>query len=428
MDVSTNHADTDEQAAALLIEFGNLSAEERCLLAQPLVEQNKEPVQENTSLEEEEIIQELVQALVTQEEEIVEEIVQTPNEKEVVKSPMVRIGEAQEKEAEVSQPEIIRSEGEPSTDKDAEEESSSSEREQYQNARTVKPLPFPDINAGNLYENILNSLDIKSNLYERFQRVEEELEEEERNRTRNESEKDEPEQSLQIHTEVNPIQSMEVDSQDNSSNEGSSVDGTKLLKLMISLLTSLQKNVITMGSNMLFSRQSELMSLEKQINLDNHREVMESMELFKSQMIEIQGSLRRSDGERLEYADSIARNFKRKRMRMLLLKKNKLVSPKVSPVEEVTVPTKGGGGRSGGDRRGRSNSGGRGGQSGSDRGGRTSGGVRGGRSSGSGRGGRALPPFRNLLTGQEMLGEAMSYEGTHFPIDPRFLKVVMCDG
>ncbi|XP_047320528.1 keratin, type I cytoskeletal 10-like [Impatiens glandulifera] len=184
------------------------------------------------------------------------------------------------------------------------------------------------------------------------------------------------------------------------------------------------------------SRQSEMMSLERQITLDNHREIMESMELFKNQMIEIQGSLRRSDGESLEYADSIARKFQEKENAKAGAEKEQTritqgepsirgdgvstgTKSKRAPTnDENPRPTKRDGGRSGSDHGGRSNSGGRGGQSGSDRGGRTSGGDRGGRSSGSGRGVRAFPPFRNLLTGQEMTNEGMSYEGTRFPIDP----------
>ncbi|XP_047340015.1 keratin, type II cytoskeletal 1-like [Impatiens glandulifera] len=171
--------------------------------------------------------------------------------------------------------------------------------------------------------------------------------------------------------------------QDNSSNEGSSTDGTKLLKSMTSLLTSLQKNVITLGSNML---------------------------------VEIQESMRRTDAERLEYADSIARKFQAKENAKVDAEKERTritqgepsrrgydvstgTRSKRSPTnDENPRPTKRGGGRSGGDRGGRSSSGGRGGRPGSDRGGR-SGGDRGGRSDGAARGGRALPPFRNLLTG-----------------------------
>ncbi|XP_047320370.1 keratin, type I cytoskeletal 10-like [Impatiens glandulifera] len=299
-------------------------------------------------------------------------------------------------------------------------------------------------------------------MYERFQRVERELEEEKKNKTSDESEKGEHEQSLQIHTEANPMQSMAAESQDDSSNEGSSADGTKLLKSMTSLLSSLQTNVMAMGSDVvnilktqkeerkevvecvnilkeldntlkkntyethvanlnfskfekeLFSRQSEMMSLERQINFDNHR------------------SLRRTEGERLEYADSIARKFQEKENAKAAAEREQSritqgepsrrgdgvstgTKYKCAPTnDENPRPTKRGGGRSGGDRRGRSNSGGRGGQSGNDRGGRSSGSDRGGRSSGSGRGGRALPPFQNLLT-----GEGISGGGFNYPIDPR---------
>ncbi|XP_047335603.1 keratin, type I cytoskeletal 10-like [Impatiens glandulifera] len=294
-----------------------------------------------------------------------------------------------------------------------------------------------------------------------------------------------PSKSLQVHTQFNPIQSMAAESQDNSSNEGSSADGTKLMKSMTSLLTSLQKNVVNQGSNMakilkthkedikhfaehvkilndldktlkkntyethvsnsnfskfkkqLFSRQLEMMSLERQINLDNQREIMETMELFQNRLVEIQGSMRRTDAERLEYADSIARKFQAKENAKAGAEKEQTritqgepsrrsdsistgTRSKRAPTnDENTRPTKIGGGRSGGDRGGRSSGGGRGGRPGSDRGGRSNGGDRGGQSDGTARGGRALPPFRNLLTGQEMTGEGMSYEGTRFPIDPR---------
>ncbi|XP_047326477.1 keratin, type II cytoskeletal 1-like [Impatiens glandulifera] len=232
---------------------------------------------------------------------------------------------------------------------------------------------------------------------------------------------------------------MSADSQDNSSNEGSSADGTKLLKSMTSLLTSLQTNVISMGSNMvkilktrkedrkeftecvkILTELDNTLKKNTQINLDNHREIMKSMELFKNQMIEIQGSLRRSDGERLEYVDSIARKFQEKENAKAAFEREQTritqgepnrrgdgvsigTRSKRAPTNDKNPrPTKRGGGRSGSDRGGRSSSGGRGGQSGSDRRGRTSGGDRGGRSSGSGRGVHALPPFLNLLIGQEM--------------------------
>ncbi|XP_047335842.1 keratin, type II cytoskeletal 1-like [Impatiens glandulifera] len=155
-----------------------------------------------------------------------------------------------------------------------------------------------------------------------------------------------------------------------------------------------------------FSRQSEMMSLERQINLDNHRKTMETMELFKNQLIEIQGSMRRSDVERLEYANSIVRKFQEKENAKFNAKKEltritqgepsrrgdrvstDTRSKRASINNENPRPTKRGGGRSGGDRAGRNNSGGRGGQYGNDQGGRASGGDRGGRSSASGGGGR----------------------------------------
>ncbi|XP_047331588.1 keratin, type II cytoskeletal 1-like [Impatiens glandulifera] len=280
---------------------------------------------------------------------------------------------------------------------------------------------------------------------------------------------------------------MAAESQDNSSNERSSTDVTKLLKSMTSLLTSLQKNVVTLGSNMakilktqkedrkdfaehvkilneldntlkknthethisnsnfsrfekqFFSHESEMMSLERQINLDNQREIMETMELFKNQLVEIQGSMNRIDAERLEYVDSIARKFQAEENAKVGAEKeqNRFTqgkprrerrgdgvststrSKRPSTNDKNLRPTKRGEGRSGGDRGGRSSGGGHGERPCSDRGGRSSGSDRGGRSDGAARGGRALPPFCNLLTGQEITGEGMSYEGTRFPIDLR---------
>ncbi|XP_047309903.1 keratin, type II cytoskeletal 1-like [Impatiens glandulifera] len=154
------------------------------------------------------------------------------------------------------------------------------------------------------------------------------------------------------------------------------------------------------------------------------------MELYKDQLIETQGCLRRTNGERLDYADSIARKFQEKENAKVPAEREQsritqgepsrrgygvstgTRSKRAPTNDENPRPTKRGGGRSGGNRGGRSNSGGRDGQSGYDQGGRANGGDRSGRSSGSGRGGRTLPPFRNLLIGQEMKGEGMSYEGT----------------
>ncbi|XP_047320539.1 uncharacterized protein LOC124924563 [Impatiens glandulifera] len=70
--------------------------------------------------------------------------------------------------------------------------------------------------------------------------------------------------------------------------------------------------------------------------------------------------------------------------------------------DENPRTTKRGRGRSGGDRGGRISGGGLGRQSGFDQRGHASDGDRGDRPSGSGRGGRSLPPFLNMLTGQDM--------------------------
>ncbi|XP_047320609.1 keratin, type I cytoskeletal 9-like [Impatiens glandulifera] len=283
---------------------------------------------------------------------------------------------------------------------------------------------------------------------------EKELEEEDQNKYDGESGEDEPEQSIQVHTNFSPIQTMAAYSQNNSSNEGSSVDGTKLMNSMSTLLTMLQSNVAVMQFNMskfmkaqkedkknfddlvkthkeleltlkkntyevedsntnfgrfekkLFNRQSEMMSLERQINLDNQREVMEAMGLIQNQLDKIQGSMRRTYAERLEYADSIARKFQAEENAKDDAEKEQNTitqgndvrdrrgdgvttgtrSKRMPTNDENPRPTKRGGGQSGGDHGSRS-SGDRGGRSsGGDRGGRSSGGDRGGRSTGSDRG------------------------------------------
>ncbi|XP_047335546.1 keratin, type II cytoskeletal 1-like [Impatiens glandulifera] len=162
------------------------------------------------------------------------------------------------------------------------------------------------------------------------------------------------------------------------------------------------------------------MDLERHINDDCHRETMDEFSLMKNQMVEIQGCLRRTDGERQEFTDSIARKFQAKentkadadrdQPRITQGESNRRsdgvstgTRSRRSPSnDENPRPTKRGGGRSGGDRGGRSSGGGRGRQSGFDQRGRASGGDRGGRPSGSGLGGRSLPPFLNMLSGKDM--------------------------
>ncbi|XP_047320611.1 keratin, type II cytoskeletal 1-like [Impatiens glandulifera] len=460
MDLSDDVTNKDEKDAAHLIELGSLSAEENRLKAQPSIEQAEEPIQSNPSEEEEEVIQEPaqalennadqepVQALISKERDVVEEPVQAlvTHEEEVVKSLAIRTEGSQEKEA---------------------KSSSSSKGEQDQNAQTFKPLLFPNINAGNVFENILNTLHNLGNFLERINREEKELEEEDQNKSDGESEEDEPEQSIQVHTNFSPIQTMTAYSQDNSSNEGSSADGIKLMKSMSTLLTTLENNVAVMLSNMskfmkaqkedkknfddlvkthkeleltlkkhtyevevsntnfgrfekkLFNRQSEMMSLERQINIDNQREVMEVMGFIQNQLVEIQGRMRRTYAKRLEYADSIVRKFQAEENAKDDAEKEQNTITQGNAVRDRRGdgrPTKRGGDRSGGDHGSRS-SGDRGGRSsGGDREGRSTGSDRGGRTGGSGRVVRSLPPFQNLLTGEGMSGEGFTY-----PIDPRCL-------
>ncbi|XP_047326565.1 keratin, type I cytoskeletal 10-like [Impatiens glandulifera] len=246
-------------------------------------------------------------------------------------------------------------------------------------------------------------------------RTEEAQEKEAENEAGNVAEKDQPEKSMQIHTHFEPIQSMAAESQENSSNEESSAEGIKLLKSMTSMLSSLQKNVVSMGSNMIKAlntqkeERKEFSEVVKVLTeLDN---TLKKNTLMKNQMVEIQGCLRRTNGERLEFADSIARKFQEKENAKADAERDQ---PRITQGEssrrsdgvstdtrsrrapnndENPRTTKRGGGRSGGDRGGRSSGGGRGRQSGFDQRGRASGGDRGGRSSGSGRDGRSLPLF-----------------------------------
>ncbi|XP_047320307.1 keratin, type II cytoskeletal 1-like [Impatiens glandulifera] len=139
----------------------------------------------NCSEEEELIVQEPKQALETNEEEVlvedvIEEVDQAPLEEDVVITSVVRTKEAQEKVAEVTQLETIRSEGEPSKEKVVEEERSPSEEKRDQHTTYKKPRLFPDTIMRNVHENINIPLHYSGNLYERFQRAEEELLEEEK--------------------------------------------------------------------------------------------------------------------------------------------------------------------------------------------------------------------------------------------------------
>ncbi|XP_047339915.1 keratin, type II cytoskeletal 1-like [Impatiens glandulifera] len=197
---------------------------------------------------------------------------------------------------------------------------------------------------------------------------------------------------------------------------------TEVVKVLTELDNTLKKNTYeTHVSNLnlsnfekkLYSRQSEMMDLERHINDDRHRETKDELNLMKNQMVEIQGWLRRTDGEQLEFADSIARKFQAKENAKVDAERDQpritqgessrrsdgvstgTRSRRASSNDDNPRPTKRGGGRSGGDRGSRSSGGGRGRQSGFDQRGRASGGDRGGRPSGSGRGGRSLPPFLN---------------------------------
>ncbi|XP_047335527.1 translation initiation factor IF-2-like [Impatiens glandulifera] len=258
------------------------------------------------------------------EEADVEEAAQAPFEENVVISLVVRTEEAQEKVAEVTQPEIIRSEGETSKDKDVEEESSSSEEEHDQ------------------------------------YRAEDELLEEEQNEAAKVAEKDQPEQSMQIHTNFEAIQSMEAKSQENSSNEESSTKGNKILKSMTSVLSSLQKSMIK-ALNTQEEERKDFSEIIKEF-ADSITRKFQAKENAKANAERDQPRI--TQGESSRRSDGVSTVTRSRR----------------APCNDDNPrPTKRGGGRSGGDRGGRSSDGGRGRQSGLDQRGRASGGDRGGR-------------------------------------------------
>ncbi|XP_047313895.1 keratin, type I cytoskeletal 10-like [Impatiens glandulifera] len=345
-------------------------------MAQPRIEQTVEPVQTNPIFEEEEeVIKEPVQSLIT-------------HEKEVLESPILEVEESLEKEVEV---------------------------------RSPKPRPFLDINAANIHDDIVNLPHHSGDLLDKIHKVcEEILDDEEEGKYESDSEKYGPEQSMQI-----------------SSNEGSSDDGTKLMKSMTSLMGTLQKNMAVMESNMtlkkntyeihilnksytkfgknFFKQKTDLLDYEREKVVELHNEVMDGISLLRDQMVEIQGNMSRADAERLEQNDSFARKIQAEE------------DAKSATEKEKNLITQGddnsgrrGGGVSTGTRSKRKPTGDdnirpikRGGGHSGDRSGRSSGGDSGGRSGGSGRGGRSLPLFRNLLTGKEF-----SCQGSRYPIEP----------
>ncbi|XP_047326534.1 keratin, type I cytoskeletal 10-like [Impatiens glandulifera] len=158
----------------------------------------------------------------------------------------------------------------------------------------------------------------------------------------------------------------------------------------------------SMFEKYLFNRQIELLDIERHFNDKRHKETMEEFSMVKSQMVEIQGCMRRNDNESQEFADSIARKFQAKedakanvegaqprQVQGESSRRNDGVSTdtrsmRAPSTDDNPRPTKRGGGRSGAE--GRGTSGGvRSRLSNVDQGGRTSGDERGGRSCAGGR-------------------------------------------
>ncbi|XP_047331487.1 uncharacterized protein LOC124935068 [Impatiens glandulifera] len=352
----------------------------------------------------------------------------------MLKSLFLEVEASPKKMVEVSQPDEARFEREPSNDKES-EKSSSSEGEQAKNDESSeglllsqcfiigspKPRPFPDINAANIHDDVVNlphhsdgSLDQAHKVHEDFVDDEEEV------KSESDSEKDGPEQSIQVHTHISPIQTTPADSQDISSNEGSSTGGTNILKSMTTLMSTLQKNVSEMQSNMVKIMKTPKIHKKEFVDLlKTHNEMEQTLKrntyeittlnmIYTKFMVEIQGNMSRADAKRLEQVDSFARKIQAEE------------DVKVAAEKEKNLITQGDdnrGRRGGGvstctrskrkqtgddsDRRIKRGRGRRG-----DRGGRSSGSDRGGR---SGRGGRSLLPFQNLLNGEEFRCQGFRY-------------------
>ncbi|XP_047339343.1 golgin IMH1-like [Impatiens glandulifera] len=183
---------SDEDEIMDLSDDYNIEEDEQVVAL--LIEMRSFSAEEKCLIAQPEVIEEPTQALISREEE-------------VLKSSILETEASQEKEAEVSQLDVAISEGEPSKDEESE----------------------------------------KRKLSEIVHKVCEDVEEEEEEeKSESESEKDELKQSMQVHTNISPIQTAPADSQEISSNEGSSAEGTKLMKSMTALIATLQKNVAEM--------------------------------------------------------------------------------------------------------------------------------------------------------------------------------------
>ncbi|XP_047339872.1 single-stranded DNA-binding protein 1-like [Impatiens glandulifera] len=168
----------------------------------------------------------------------------------------------------------------------------------------------------------------------------------------------------------------------------------KTLKRNTYEINTLNKTYTKFEKNF-FRRKSDLIDCERENAVELHNEVIDEISLLRNQMVKIQGNMSRADAERLEQADSFARNIQAEEDAKAAAEKEKNLitqgddnsgrrgggvstdtrSKRKPTGDDSDRPIKRGGGRIG------------------DRGGRSSGGDRGGRSGGSGRGGRSLPPF-----------------------------------
>ncbi|XP_047331424.1 keratin, type I cytoskeletal 9-like [Impatiens glandulifera] len=265
----------------------------------------------------------------------------------------------------------------------------------------------------------------------------------EERKSKSDLEKDEPEQSLHINTHFSHIRTAPADSQEMSSNEGTSTGGAKLMKSMTAMMGTLQKIVVEMQSNMVkimktqksnkkefasllkthnemelamkrntyeinilnktytkfeknfFKWQTDLLDCERENSIELHQEVMDRMSLIQIQMVELQGHMSRADVERLEQDDSFARQIQVVEDAEAAANKEKnIISHNNDNVKKGEVSSRGGsssrggGGVSTGTRSKRKQTG-----DGSCRPTKRGGGRSGDHGGGSGLGGRSLPPL-----------------------------------
>ncbi|XP_047335540.1 keratin, type I cytoskeletal 9-like [Impatiens glandulifera] len=273
---------------------------------------------------------------------------------------------------------------------------------------------------------------------------------------------------MQVHTHVSPIQTAPANSQEVSSTEETSLGRAKLLKSMVDMMSTPQKNMLdiqfrmtnlekgyssnkkefssflatqkelekTMKRNTyeinivnttyskfeknLFKRQSAKFEEKREFYLNLNQEIMTGMNLVQDQMVEVTKHMNRVDAERMEQADSFARSIQAMEDVDVVAEKEKpLIALEADIVKKGEGSSRGGGGSSSGGASTGTRSKRKAVEEGSCRPFKRGGGRGGDRGGGSGgRGGRApsggrapVPQFRNLLTGKGFTDPNVKREG-----------------